>query len=234
MYRYLVVGLLLGLLSGIVPGPFSAVVAATGLEGGFWAAFWVAVVPVLSETFVLIVSALVVSQLPRVVLQWMGMAGGVLLLYLAWRVWRAADESSAPEVARGPRRRRIVEGLALALISPVPWVFWLLVGAPIFLSAYRAGLGHGVVFLGAFLVGLVGVHLVIAALAGYGQKKLPPAWHRRLGRGTSVALLAGAAVLVWQSWIGNFERMVAGSREIQEEIVGDSTESSEGSQGSIR
>ena len=233
MYRFLVVGLLLGLLSGVVPGPFSAVVAATGLEAGFRAAFWVAVVPLLSETLVLIVAALLVSQLPRAVLQWMGIAGGLLLLYLARRVWKVADEPPDAEAAEGAPRKRIVEGVALAILSPAPWVFWLLVGAPLFLSAYRAGFGHGVVFLGAFLAGLVGVHLLVAALAGYGHRRLPPAWHRRLARGTSAALLCAAGVLVWQSWVGNFERMVAGSREVQEEIVGDTLGDDAGA-GSIR
>ena len=234
MYRFLAVGLLLGLLSGVVPGPFSAVVAATGLEGGFWAAFWVAVVPLLSETVVLILAALFVSQLPRAVLQWMGMAGGILLLYLAWRVWKAAEEPPDREAATGPPRKRIVEGVALALLSPAPWVFWLLVGAPLFLSAYRAGLGHGALFLGAFLFGLVGVHLLVAALAGYGHKKLPDKWHRRLGEVTAAALVIASGVLVWQSWVGNFESMVAGSQEVQQEIVGDSTATSNGNSGTIR
>jgi hypothetical protein len=92
--------------------------------------------------------------------------------------------------------------------------------------------GHAGLFLAAFLAGLVGVHLVIAALAGYGHRRLPPTWHRRLGKGASVGLLCAAGVLVWQSWIGNFERMVAGSREVQEELVGDST--TNGGSGGIR
>lgn len=233
MYRYLAVGLVLGLLSGVVPGPFSALVAATGLEAGFWAAFWVAVVPLLSETVVLIVAALFVSQLPRAALQWMGVAGGVLLLYLARRIWKVADESLDPGAATSPSRKRIIEGVVLALLSPAPWVFWLLVGGPLFLSAYRSSLGHASIFLGAFLGGLVGVHLMVAGLAGYGHKELPSAWHRRLAKGTSLALLCGAGVLVWQSWVGNFERMVAGSREVQEEMVGDSATSG-GASGSLR
>ena len=232
MLRYLLVGLVLGLFSGIVPGPFSAVVAATGLEGGFRAAVWVAVVPLLSETVVLIVAALMVSQLPRAALQWMGIAGGLLLLYLARRTWKVADDPPDPDSATGPPRKRLVEGVALALLSPAPWVFWLLVGAPISVGAYRSSFGHAVTFLGAFLLGLVGVHLLVAALAGYGHKKLPPVWHRRLAKGASVTLYCAAALLVWQSSVGNFERMVAGSREVQEEIVGDST--STGTPGSIR
>jgi threonine/homoserine/homoserine lactone efflux protein len=221
MARYLAVGILLGLISGAVPGPFSALVAATGLEGGFWAAFWIAVVPLLSESVVLILSALFLSQMPRAVLQWMGVAGGVLLLYLARRIWRVADDPPQPGEASEPTRKRVVEGIALALLSPAPWVFWLLVGGPLFLSAWRASWGHGVVFLGAFLGGLVGIHLLVAGLAGYGHKKLPTTWHRRLGKGTSLALVAASGLLVWQSWVGNFERMVSGSEGVQE-IVGDS------------
>lgn len=233
MLRYLAVGIALGLLSGSVPGPFSALVVATGLEGGFWAAFWIAVVPLLSESVVLILSALFLSQMPRAVLQWMGIAGGLLLLYLAYRTWHVAKNPPEADPSGTPSRKRLFEGVALAVLSPAPWVFWLLVGGPLFLSAWRAGWGHGLVFLGAFLVGLVGVHLLVAALAGYGHHKLPDRWHRRLGKGTAVLLVIASGVLVWQSWVGNFEQLVRGSEEIQQEIVGDSV-TQDSDTGSIR
>lgn len=220
MIRSLVLGALLGLFSGIVPGPFSALIAATALKGGFWAGFWIAVVPLVSETVVLVVTGLLLSQLPAEALRWMGIAGGLFVFYLAVRTWKDSRTPPTPEPLGGSTRQ-ILEGALLAILSPAPWVFWLLVGAPLFLASWHAGHASGVVFLTAFLAGLVGVHLGLAAIAGYGRKKLSPTWHRRLLQGAAVALAVAGGVLLWQSWVGNFHRMVEGAETI-ETIVGDS------------
>lgn len=220
MIRSLVLGSLLGLFSGVVPGPFSALIAATALKGGFWAGFWIAVVPLVSETIVLVLSALVLSQLPQELLRWMGIIGGFFVFYLAWRTWKESRTPPDAEPLTGSTRQ-IVEGALLAILSPAPWVFWLLVGAPLFLGAWHEGWIPGVAFMGSFLLGLVGIHLGVAALAGLGRKKLPERWHGRLLRGAAVALLLAGGVLLWQSYVGNFHRMVHGSETI-ETIVGDS------------
>lgn len=220
MIRSLVLGSLLGLFSGMIPGPFSALIAATALQGGFWAGFWIGIVPLVTETIVLVLTALALSQLPEEILRWMGMVGGVFVFYLAVRTWKDSRTPPGAEALTGSTRQ-IVEGALLAILSPAPWVFWLLVGAPLFLSAWHQGRAAGVGFMGSFLAGLVGIHLSVAALAGYGRKKLPDIWHRRLLRGAAIALVLAGAVLLWQSYVGNFHRMVRGSETI-ESIVGDS------------
>jgi hypothetical protein len=86
---------------------------------------------------------------------------------------------------------------------------WLLVGAPIFLAAWRDGWGPAVAFLGSFVACLVGVHVALAAVAGYGHRRLPGAWHRRLLVTATVALGLVGVGLVWQSWLGNFQRVAS-------------------------
>ena len=220
MIQALVLGSLLGLFSGMVPGPFSALIAATALKRGFWAGFRIGVVPLATETAVLAVTALVLSQLPDAILRWMGIAGGLFILYLAFRTWQEADEPPEVEALTGSFKQ-ILEGTTLAVLSPNPWVFWLLVGGPLFLSAWHRGWVTGLAFLGSFLLFLVGIYLSIAGLAAYGQQKLPRRWQRRIMRATAILLLGAGGVLVWQSWLGNFERMVSGSQTI-ESFVGDS------------
>lgn len=214
MIRSLILGSLLGIFSGIVPGPFSALIAATALQRGFWAGFWIAVVPLISEVAVLSLTALFLSRVPENVLGYMGMAGGLLVLFLAWRTYGEADEPPEAEPLKGSRKR-ILEGALLAILSPAPWVFWLLVGSPLFLAAWRQGWTSGAAFMGSFLFFLVGIHLGVAAAAGFGHKRLGPTWYRRLMVGASIALALGGGVLFWQSWEGNFQRMVAGSETIR-------------------
>lgn len=219
MTQALILGSLLGLFSGMVPGPFSALIAATALKRGFWAGFRIGVVPLATETGVLVVTALVLSQLPQEILRWMGIGGGLFILYLSLRTWREAEQPPEVEALSGSFRE-MLEGTVLAVLSPNPWVFWLLVGGPLFLSAWHRGWMTGLAFFGSFLFFLVGIYVSIAGLAAYGHKRLSRTWQRRLMRGTAILLLVAGGVLVWQSWLGNFQRMVRGSRTI-ESIVGD-------------
>lgn len=232
MIRPLVLGCVLGLFSGAIPGPFSALIAATALRGGFWAGFRIGVVPVVTETIVMAVTALVLSQLPEHALRWMGIAGGLFIFYLATRTWRESRSPAGAEPLAGSVRQ-VTEGAVLAVVSPTPWVFWLLIGAPLFLASWHAGWTSGVAFLGSFLLGLVGVYVGIAGLAAYGHKELPHVWRRRILRGTAAALVVGGGVLLWQSYVGNFQRMIKGT-ETLETIIGDSILGDAGPESSSR
>lgn len=217
MTHALVLGSLLGLFAGMVPGAFSAMVAATALQRGFREGARVATIPLLSEVVVLVLTTLILSQLPDAALRWMGMAGGGLIFYLAWRTFRESRTPPEPKAPDGSRKR-VVQAVALALLSPAPWAFWLLVGSPLFLVSWRAGWEAGMVFLGSFLVLLLAVRLGIAATAAAGGRHLTERWYRRVTVGVGVALVVAGAVLVWQSWVGNFQRMISGSEAVSQEV----------------
>lgn len=222
MIRAAVLGSLLGIFSGIVPGPFTALLTATALERDFRVAVWVAVVPLVSEVAVLAASAALLTQLPETVLRWMGLAGGALVFVLAFRTWKEARRPPEAEPLEGDLTR-VLQGAALAILSPAPWVFWLLVGSPLFLASWRAGWPTGSLFLGSFLVWFVGIYLGLAALAAFGRRRLDATWRSRILKGAAVALAIAGVVLVWQSWVGNFQDMVAGSStvaDVVDDVVG--------------
>lgn len=220
MLRSVALGTLLGFFSGIVPGPFTALIATTAFRQGLKTGILVAVVPLASETAVMALTAAFLSQLPGEALRVMGLVGGGLVLYLAWKTWHDARDP-LEEASKTSSRTRVIQGVFLALLSPAPWVFWLLVGAPLFLAAWHEGWSHAGAFLGSFLVVFVGIYAGIAWAAAHGRKRMPESWHRRVTRGASFALAVAGVVLVWQSWIGNFHRMVQGSQNI-EALVDDS------------
>lgn len=218
MLRALILGSLIGFLSAAVPGPFSALVAAAALKEGFWGGVRIAVVPLLTEAVVLVATTLVISRLPEGALRWLGLLGAVLLVYLAWRTWREAHHDEPSETETAPKARSTVEALLLAILSPAPWVFWLFVGSPILMSAWRESWAQAALFVGSFLLWLVGVHIGVAALAAHGRRKLSPAWRTRLRKAAAGALILGALVLAWYTWTGNFRRMITGSEGITEAV----------------
>ncbi|MGD8322087.1 MAG: LysE family transporter [Gemmatimonadota bacterium] len=215
MVRTLILGSLLGLFSGVVPGPFTALIAVTALRHGFWAGFRVAVIPLVSETTVMTLTALLLSQLPSGALRWMGIIGGLFVVFIAVRTYRESGEDPVDEPTISSRRRTL-ESMMFAVLSPAPWVFWLLVGSPLFLGAYHQGWGNAAAFLGAFLLVFVGVYVGVARAASLGHQRLSNHWYRRVMVGAAIALGLAGAVLVWQSWIGNFHRMVSGSESLTE------------------
>jgi threonine/homoserine/homoserine lactone efflux protein len=217
MTHALILGSLLGLFSGIIPGPFSGLVAATALQQGFRSGLKLALVPLVSEGTVLTVTALAISRMPEGMLRWMGIGGGLLVLYVAWRTLRQSKGDPRTDVAAS-ETRRVGEAVAVALLSPAPWVFWLLIGSPLFLSAWNRGWGAGLVFFGTFMFFMVGINVGWAALAAYGQRQLSDTWHRRLMKGAASGLAVAGCVLVWQSWVGNFHEMVAGSEAVVDSV----------------
>lgn len=116
--------------------------------------------------------------------------------------------------------------MALTVLSPAPWVFWLLMGGPLFLSAWNQGWAPGLGFLGAFLGCFVGVYVGLAALSAGGRRVLTEKGYGRAMRGVAVVLALAGGILAWQSWVGNFHRMVQGAETIRA-IVEDSLPASE-------
>jgi threonine/homoserine/homoserine lactone efflux protein len=233
-----------------VPGPFSALLAATALRDGFAAGLKIAALPLLTETAVVVTTALFVSRLPDTALRWAGFAGGLFVLYLAKRIWdetRAGraeqgedaagedgtavrDDSEDAEASDGEPAaedetsrtddepdsvRPVLQGMVLAVASPAPWVFWLLVGSPLLLAAWREGWVQAAGFLGSFLIGLVGVHVLVAAIAGEGHERLSPLWRRRFMRAAAVALALGGGVLLWRASTGKVAAPVPGAEKLR-------------------
>lgn len=180
-----------------------------------------AVVPFVTETFVMAVTALFVSQLPEEVLRWLGAIGGLFVIYLAKRLWDQGRAEGGVDADPEGGARSVLQAATLAVASPVPWVFWFLVGSPLLLTAWREGWVQAALFMGSFLVSLVGVHVAVAALAGKGHEHLSSRWQRRLLTGTSVILLLAGGVLLWRTATGDFGATTPDSEQL-ESVIPDS------------
>ncbi len=212
-----VLAILLGLVAGLVPGPFSALIASTAIEQGLVAGVEVALVPLATETPIMLLTALVLHTLPLGFLRWVGIVGGVLLAFLAFRIYRRAS-SDEPETVRKVGKRRLLKPALVGVLSPNPWLFWLLIGSPLILKAWYVSWPLGVATWAAYFGTFMGTQLLIAWLAGHGHKKLSEHGRRRTMRGMSVVLLMAGCVLIWQSYLGNFDDMFRRQQAIERVI----------------
>ena len=182
----LLLGLSLGLGSGLAPGPLLALVIRSSLERGFAAGARVAVSPLLTDVPVIALAMVLAARLPKTVLGALGIAGGAFVVWLGLRALReripAADAAIDPPSPRRDLRR----GVLTNLLSPHPWVFWIMVGAPILVGG---GIGAAVFFLVAFYLLLIGTKIILAWIIATGRSRLIG------GRGYAVALRVSGLLL---------------------------------------
>jgi threonine/homoserine/homoserine lactone efflux protein len=219
MIESLLLGTVLGLIAGLVPGAFFAIVATTTLERGLKKGIQVALIPLGTELPVLFVTALLLTQLPGGVLRWVGMVGGLLLIYIAWNVIQDAREADplSTDGAR-PFRGHLVRVILVGLLSPSPWAFWFFIGSPLAVNRWHVGPWHSVAFVGAFMTFFVLAMVLLAWAVSTGRDYLNLEWYRRCLRGAGAALGIIGGVLIWQSWEGNFSEMVQAPEAVEEQV----------------
>ncbi len=152
-----------GVGAAVIPGPLLAFLISTILTRGARVALLVVLAPLLTDAPIILLMTFVLGQLPPTVLQLIQLAGGCLLLSIAWGAARRLDADSllrlAPEAAESQSGYRVLlTAIAMNCLSPGPWLFWATVNGPLLLAALGESLWLALAFLlafyGVFLGGL--------------------------------------------------------------------------------
>jgi len=185
LMELLLVGALLGLGGGLSPGPLLALVIAESLRGGKQEGIKVALSPLITDPPLVTGTLLFCRQLVGIepLLGCLGIAGSLLVAYLGCELLRC--HSKAPPPPDGLRR-----GIAVNLLNPHPYLFWLTVGGPMLAKREVPEILY---FVAGFYTLLVGSKVAIALTGGallQGSARLPTL--RLLG----AAMLVLAALLL--------------------------------------
>ena len=182
---------MLGLGAGLVPGPLLGLVIAETLRAGWAAGALVAMAPLVADGPIVAVTFLVLVNAPRRTLALLGLAGGLYAVLLGWEGLRSRGApASATQGHPASPLRSLARGVAVNLLNPHPYIFWIALGGPLVAGTYRANALLPVAcFLGAFYGCLVGTKLVVALLVHRGRASLSGSAYRR-------ALQAAGALLI--------------------------------------
>jgi threonine/homoserine/homoserine lactone efflux protein len=193
-------GILLGLSAGLAPGPMLTLVVSQALRHGAGAGVRVAFAPLLTDLPIVVLSLAVLAQLAAFqrVLGVLSLAGGALVLYMAYENLRAAPPSL--QVSDRPARS-LARGVAVNFLNPHPYLFWLTVGAPTLIDAWSRSTIAAAAFVAGFYACLVGTKALVAVLAGRTRHALSGRVHVRIMRMLGVLLL-GFAVLMFREALG--------------------------------
>jgi len=195
-------GSALGITAGASPGPLQTYLISETLSGGWQRSLPIILVPILSDTPVVILTTFILEQMPDLVLQGISIIGGMFVFYMAWGLWlrwrkNSVDESGTIE---NPQRS-FGRAVAMNLLNPNPYIFWTFVSGPILIEAIEKSWGLAL----AFLLGFYGVFMatMIALIALFHQtRKLGPRVVHTIQLISILILVIFGGILIKEGLIG--------------------------------
>jgi len=179
--EFILPGISLALTATLLPGPLQAYILSVTLRYGWRRGMLVTFSPLITDAFIVPLVVFVLGQLPEVMIQIIRLAGGGLLLFIAWGAFKQlrAGSSFGPQdsTVDAPRQqtslwRIFVPALLMNIVSPGPWLFWATVNGPLLLAALEQSPWHALAFLvafyGAFILSLNGLVYVFGRLGALG------------------------------------------------------------------
>lgn len=200
----LAAGALFGLSAGLSPGPLLALVISQTLRHGPRDGARVAMAPFITDLPIVVLCTLAVLTMTAAAPAAIGviaLAGAVMVAWLALDTWRATPPGELPSGAPVPAARSWTRGALVNALSPHPWLFWLLVGSPALIVAWRnGGAPAAAAFLAGFYGCLVGAKVAVALLVARARGHVVGRGYRCVMRALAVLLLAFALGLGYEGF----------------------------------
>lgn len=196
MLELLATGMVLGLAAGFAPGPLLALILAQSIRYGTREGLKVAAAPLLTDVPIVALStALVAAAVGTAggLLGAVSLAGAAFVAYLGIESIRTTGvQAGRPDEAP----RSWARGALVNALSPHPYLFWITVGAPTLIRAWREGPLAAAAFLAGFYACLVGAKMLLAVIAGRSGGRL------RGGAYRAVMAVLGGLLLIFAVRLG--------------------------------
>ncbi len=164
MLEFLIAGITLGFIAGISPGPLLILVITETIKHNRKEGIKIALVPLISDLPIVLFSVFVVYKLSNsdILLGIISFLGAAFLLFLAWENIRV---KSIEVNLNNEKTKTIKKGVIANFLSPHPYLFWMLVGAPISIKAFNLSFIAAALFIVGFYVFIVGTKIGVAILS---------------------------------------------------------------------
>lgn len=194
-------GATLGLSGALSPGPLQAYMLAQAAKRGPWRTLPIALVPLVTDPFIIATVLAVLSSVPAGFLRALHVGGGAFVIWLGAtglrNLRRAGGAPAAHEPPVGFLRAALVN-----LTNPNAWIWWSVAGGAALASAWRQSPAQGLAYLGGFYLALIGGNALVIVLFGE-LGRLGPRAARALTLLSSLLLLVFGG---YQLWAGLFRR----------------------------
>jgi threonine/homoserine/homoserine lactone efflux protein len=199
MIAYILQGFLLGFPAAATPGPLQAFYLSQTMRSGWRRTLPSALAPLFSDGPIILLVLFVLTRTPDVLLRGLRLAGGLFLLYLAYRTFvQLRTLTGEGPFAADSSRKGLLTAVVTNLLNPNPYIFWGAVAGPILISAWRESTLYGIGFMAGFYGTLIsGLVLLIITFAAAGRLS---SRLMRVLSGLSAAALFGFGL--YQLWTG--------------------------------
>ncbi len=195
MINFLLTGTILGLSAGFAPGPLLTLVVSETLRHGTRSGLKVALVPLITDLPIIILTLFILRQLSgfNLVMAAISGLGGLVVLFLGIKALRTG---TTPEINPAPPKiGALFKGIAVNFLSPHPYLFWLSVGGPLMIKAGEHSLAAAAGFILSFYAMLVGAKLGMAVLIGKSRSFLSGPLYVLIVKGLGLLLILLALAL---------------------------------------
>jgi threonine/homoserine/homoserine lactone efflux protein len=160
---FLLSGSVLGLATGISPGPLLTLVISETLRKNRKAGMAIAITPILTDIPIVAASVFALTKFSEagLVLGTISILGALFMGYLGYENITVKKIEISSRQVKGASLRK---GLIANFLNPYPYLFWMTVGAPTVLKAFRVSLLTAFLFMGSFYLLLTGSKIFLALL----------------------------------------------------------------------
>jgi threonine/homoserine/homoserine lactone efflux protein len=192
MFAAVTTGMLLGLWAGLAPGPMLSLVITQTLQHNAKEGIKVALSPLVTDLPIIGLCLIVLARWTDAawLLGTISLAGGVYILFLAYESARFKPLAASTAASQPASMRK---GIVVNFLNPHPYLFWITVGSPLLIKAWKDNPLAPLLFLTCFYGLLVGAKILLALLVGRTRNLLGSRGYIALMRvmGMVLALFAG-------------------------------------------
>ena len=162
--EFFVTGATLGLVAGITPGPLLTLVITETMKYNRKEGMKIALAPLLSDLPIVTLSLLILAKMSSYdnILGVISFLGSGFLIYMSYETIKIKPTQLNTESAK---THSFKKGIMANILSPHVYLFWILVGAPITLKAFKINILSAALFIFGFYIFITGSKMFIAVIS---------------------------------------------------------------------
>ena len=198
MLPYLMFGITYAFAAAIQPGPFQTFIISKTLENGWKRTLPAAFAPILSDGPIIMLVLFILTNIPREMIRFLQIGGGLLLLYLAYSSFKSfLHFDKIKKLKNNKTDNTLLKAILVNAINPAPYLGWSLIMGPLFIKGYNEVTDYGFALIAGFYTTLILCQIGIIMLFGLARNLGPKVTRVTLGI-ASAGLAAFGMYMLWQ------------------------------------
>jgi threonine/homoserine/homoserine lactone efflux protein len=166
MLQYMFVGCTFGFAAAVQPGPLQAFLLSSVTSKGWKHTLPASFSPIISDGPIALLVLLVLKNFPVQVTHYLQLAGGLLLLYLAFKAYKNWKKGIEKETDENSKPQTILQAAAINILNPNPYIGWSLVLGPQVIKAWHESISSAAALILSFYGTIVFCLALIIMLFG--------------------------------------------------------------------